>query len=689
MFLNFRNKEYFLNTKNIILKSDSDKNNNIDWLIAGFDTETININDGVEGQCLTFSTPNQKIFKWLFKNGIEELLKILEMYNQNMHLYAHNLMFDWGILVKHHKDLMSLVRTGLCAKYVLWNGWVMKKCLFEGTSPFINLENNILNIKVCIKDTFSFLPKSLDKIGKMFGFEKMLRQDHLGSIDYRYTNYDLDCQYFMQYALLDSEITMMAGEWIRDLHVEGELKRIRVSSPSYSVGYMKNHSDGELKHCVDDERVMQLILNTYKGGRIGGNFVGYVNNVTVLDFVSSYPCSMTSLPSFDNVEFYSVKNISIEEGIEFLKNYHCFCVVDGFENDCLYPSLLEQKELLTPVFGSFKEVYSTGVEIYVGVMSGSLKISKIREMIIIKDDSNIKPFKDFILDNFSKKENAEKGSVEYLGAKLRMNSLYGKMIQTFDSFSLDRFIDDYIINYDVNHKKEFLESWYELYLDCLKEDRCFENEYNKLYQMIEKGGGKLEYKKLGDIKLGDMSFGDFCNIPAASIVTGISRARLLACMKVLKPIYYDTDSFFIRNWNKKIDLDLVNSWLPNYVEPVRIGNKLGDIDVELIGGEGYIAGIKKYWLKSENTIKRAYHGLPKLESNIVKRIIKNYSQMRKFEYYTKESPLKAKGCKDNMKVGKFVKRKICIDPKLDNRMIWEKRKDGYYGKYEKSNILEN
>jgi hypothetical protein len=199
----------------------------------------------------------------------------------------------------------------------------------------------------------------------------------------------------------------------------------------------------------------------------------------------------------------------------------------------------------------------------------------------------------------------------------------------------------------------------------------------------------LKFMAFGDIEIGGKEFGSYAVPAGASLITGIARARLRALMKCTDALYWDTDSVFIPNLDlKKLPTQLKKGtkWLTDNVVPLQLGENLGDIDIEMLNGTGYLAGTKRYYLsKATGTydiktrkeifkIKKAIHGLPALPKDEIERMIKYLAtNVGKGSYHAKAKPLKAKEAPSADLIGAFIEKEKAINSlyKKDDRLEWK------------------
>jgi hypothetical protein len=210
-------------------------------------------------------------------------------------------------------------------------------------------------------------------------------------------------------------------------------------------------------------------------------------------------------------------------------------------------------------------------------------------------------------------------------------------------------------------------------------------------------GLKLESRPFDKMDTSKKEFAPSAIPPAAALVTATSRARLRALIKCTGAIYWDTDSAFIQGKSAEeiaACFELGTKWIHPAFVPLRFGSELGELDLELHDGSGYLAGTKRYFLTGrkgeKEKIKSAIHGISNLYGTKDKdRIKRRYSEavIRRLaiggsgiRYKTKASPLKAKGNKDK-DVGRFERTSVAPNFKLDERLNWTRddEKGGWIG----------
>lgn len=731
----WRDSEYVFHPKSIEGGGDNlTRYSNINGNIYGADTESVQLDDRYEVQCFTCSSEskgehlvyteqNANVFpvflEWFLKMYEEEL------FESKFHfIYYHNLEYDWLQMVKNDNRLLEMAKIGVSPeedirlfKLDRFRIDMKKNSLFAGSAPHVKLKigRGRESFTLLIYDTFSFFPSSLDNVAKdlKLSVEKMDRQLDLGQVDYRdMKDDDEEKLYFEKYSKIDAQVTRLAGERIRELHRVAGMTKIRPSSPAYAIAMLYHLMEEEqfIVTGTTDESIMQLILNTYRGGRTGGIYHGQVENISVLDFHSSYPASMLSLPSFNkNMVYYRMTGDELElanvlEVIEETGN--AFLTISGTETDEHYPSLLTTYGgKLTPIYGDFENQSTTGYEFLVGIKSGGLQNVIVHECVVCMDtdEEPFLPFNVFANSAYKRKEESPKGSVEYISAKLALNSAYGKLIESRSQTLLGASDAKDYLPYVEGMEKEFGNFYYNKYAQALEVGQrlgdIYDDMINELYENFdEEVCEQMQLKMFGDFTISGRIYGRYVTPAGASLITGQSRARLLVAMKSLKAIYWDTDSVFTPNLMTEEEINItlrdVEHWLPSNAVPVRVGEKLGELDFEMTGGHGYLAGVKRYYLTDElfdseqYTIKdkkrmgiekRATHGIPALPKGKVEDVIRSLALGNDYSYESKPKPIKAKESKRKEDIGSFMSRHFKSQFHLDDRLHWVRTVNGWNG----------
>lgn len=750
----WRGKEYHYTSG--VLRYQPDTRQDVDMPICGLDTESTRRggtgdkkkdeklpDDVYECQCISWSTPTRDGIRWIEPDECPILAAVHEIaaefkkdvdHKKTWFVYVHNLGYDTPQLFKGRPDLMTFARTGAYDNAKLkgtlrpkkggrWRAeyyidriqgrdcFLRNRALFTGTAPHFSIRcyrNRKDYVDICFLDSGSYFRGTLSSIAEdlKLPVKKQERQADIGKKDFRKDpDTDERKQAFASYAIDDAIVVKMVGQQIVALHREAGFTKIRSSSPGFAHAYFTRQL-AKLKTVIFSgslkDEDMKLVLDSYGGGRTGGFWHGPVKNLKVVDFASSYPASMTGLPSFGPKMKYrrlKGKELNWPNVWQWIKDYPCaFLRVDGIETDAKYPALITLHQgKLTPVYGEFEKIATTGPEIYGGVASGTLTITKVHECVICMDTTlTPSPFKLFAESAYERKKNSEKDSVSYILAKLLLNSAYGKWIQSTKPQLIGADGDEFICLFPEGEESNYSKLYLEEYAAAQYNDEDVIDALTAVRQEIISGaaqmGLKLRSKPLHKMDTTKKEFAPSAIPPAAALVTAISRARLRALIKCTGAVYWDTDSAFIVDKTaEEIEQCFAegSKWIAPGLVPLRWGKELGEIDLELTDGIGWLAGTKRYHLFGQKAdgkpkLKQAIHGIvnmysprtkDKIKSRYAEAVIRALATGDSLRYKTKPAPLKAKGTKDEH-VGRFERHTVAPNFKLDERLKWAEGGDG-------------
>jgi len=752
MKLQFKSRPYDFNVRKYFTGPEvHTRNSNIDDLIFGADTESADVaDDKYEPICFQISGDNSpEILQYLKSDetALQSFLETFDLYyggyvtddkkkNCGCWLYFHNLEYDFLQLTKQYPQIIQMIKNtiGLTEDYELFNNGeftatLKKNGLFRGNAPFFDIKiyhNRNVNYTIRFRDTYSYFPGALSTLGEELKLDecKLERPENIGAIDYRELSPDdIKRIEFELYAKVDAKVVRLVAERIRELHKAANLHKIRVSAPSFAISYLLHNlpENTLLVNGCNDESIMQLILDSYGGGRSGGIFHGALRHCFVLDYKSSYPASMTTLPSFNEKMVYFdypievLKTLTTDDILEICNEYHCFMNIDGEETNAKYPSLIHSYNgKLYPVNGEFENISSSGVEVYAGIKSGDLHIHKINKLVVLIDEPDaFLPFKFFAESAYSDKQNAIKASIEYIAAKLRLNGAYGKLIETLKAAFVSE-DDDFIVPYIPELEKDFANTYYSKHVEYLE---LFDPEVNNikfidfmsstLKEILSSfPADKLEYTCMSNLSLTNRQFGRYAIPAAAALITATSRARLIVAIKLLGALYWDTDSVFCEGDYNEDELNIIllqsKNYLPQFIQSISIGENLGNMDAEVTNCFGYLAGTKRYLLENDVhskckernckkckketndkfkscVCKSAIHGMPSADKKYADELIQNLATGHNATYKGKARPLKAKEAKTADMIGKFTSKQYQSLFELDPRLKWTKSKNGWMG----------
>lgn len=431
---------------------------------------------------------------------------------------------------------------------------------------------------------------------------------------------------------------------------------------------------------------IQHALNGYHGGYVYALRRGYLSDVTIIDRKSAYPTILKMLPNPESVTYHPIKKGTI---FNSLIGRIGFVVADFTESNRVHPcvSLFGNDGRTMHPHGELKQVTISIPELAVGVLTGSVTDVKIYSGFYIKGEQG-GIFYDFIEKVYGLKNNAESKSPMYQVAKLLMNALYGKLIEIHDLEAPLIYDSDFDLIVPANDD--------EVYRDLLLE--TYANDDMKGFEEVCE-----KYKNGAFTTFGNYLSSDICTVGSyftpvyASLVTALQRSWVVLVSRALDGLFGDTDSICTQ-LNKdsgvfkariiKADILARQIGIGRVVE----GNELGDYEVEVCGGGGWLSGIKQYFFYNPNgKPKCAHHTLIKPDIDLgeisylpkkiqgairkervlefYRKAIKTLSEGNAFSYTGASSPVKLKTSLQRGKdFGVFEKQSRTINAKHDDRL---------------------
>lgn len=288
----------------------------------------------------------------------------------------------------------------------------------------------------------------------------------------------------------------------------------------------------------------------YYGGRVEVFRSGIINNnFTVIDINSAYPYAMKHLHPYG--DSYAVSTVLPDTDAYISR---CFIELRAASLGA-FP-YREKTGLSFPSDGQLRLFFVTGWEYLAARDTGTLRDDEIISVIQFADSVR---FDDYIDHFYAEKSNSEKGSADYIFAKLFLNSLYGKMAANPD------------------HYKEFTVCALR-YIDAAESD-------GYQFASLLTPDAALMQRDLPDEKR------HYLNVATAASITGFVRAYLWrAIKKCTGVIYCDTDSIAAESTG---DLKLSDTELGAW-------DKEADCDFGAVAGKKlyafrYIDGGKEKW----------------------------------------------------------------------------------------------
>lgn len=598
-------------------------------------------------------------------------------------VYCHNWEYDWGMIVKTappawqlQAKLNSYYEGFVDTTIVERSKWQLKveQGHMSGNAPLLTVvaRRKRFAVRLMLLDTFPFFPRALASAAKDLGLEKGDRASVIG-VDWRTVDYhtEIDAvneqgekvkvtkKQFETYAKHDPAIVWHLGGRIRKLHEVEGLTSLAVSGAGYAAKVMLHRLRVPYASGYGGIPAVQIALDAFHGGRSGRLVHGRVEGVSIYDFRSSYPSIQIGLPALHQASTlcYKLKDLDIAEFMHLAKKYHGYARVSGVERDSHYPALLSANPqgVIRPVVGEFARVPATAAEVYCGVVFGGLTLTHIDEAIFYaprEGHDKDRPFADFINRAWERKNSFPKGSIEYDAAKIQANSGYGKLIEHRSSRGM---VTDWI-QIPLFHKGE----------EGVARARNFFMQYHPDYwhearlDWMKQTGQSIGTIWLHELMNAAPEFGFYACPQYAAWITGHAHARLVLLMRATDAVKWDTDSVTTALTETEVRRRLDNfpkDRLPVYLQPLSIGNDLGELDMEARDMSGVILGNKRYYLEGQIKkgagwtlgVKEGHHGLPGIHQSDIRRVLLEGAP----DYTPKARPVKTRGAESWEEVGLF------------------------------------
>ena len=376
--------------------------------IIGFDTETCN------GEIITmqFSSSRGDVIKECnVSNSLDVFFNYLETFNGNIIVYCFNASFDLPQVFRKFLDLFQQDDFEIQTR-----GWQCKVfCSRNWHSIFKSTKNHVFFL-----DIHCYFSGNLKSVSASFGLEvgKLDRPEGLG---YKKFNIKKD-HVFVEYALMDARLCYLMGLKIDEMHEHYDIPQSTSSANFAEKVFRRNFIHVGERIQYTPTSAMRLAELTYHGGK-NGYYLDtpcHAKNCYEYDFNSAYPYAMYSLPSFLGGNF--VKSTKLSDKYIGVYKYK------GVIKPCPYGSLFDLefhyfKNVKRPVEG-----YATSFEIIEAVRSNELELERVSGYIW-QPESEESPLKRYVQFFWEQKNKLKKGTVQYLFAKLCLNSLYGKFVQ--------------------------------------------------------------------------------------------------------------------------------------------------------------------------------------------------------------------------------------------------------------------
>jgi hypothetical protein len=377
-------------------------------------------------------------------------------------------------------------------------------------------------------DTMNYSPIGVKKIGEeILKIPKLDVKEIVGRMPVD----DIETSAMITYNIRDCEISKKFMVFIKDsIEKLGGTFKDTIASSALSIFrnvYLKK------VYFVHPVPVLKEVFKSYYGGRCEVFKRGTIEKMYYFDLNALYPsCMLNKFPDPNTLRTSYVNSVEKIMQHEGCSDVDIFC--PNMKHPLL-PYRMPSKKVVFPC-GSFNGWY-THIELRKAIELG-YRIIKVRKSHWYKD--TCEPFKEFVVDMYNKRMmwQSEKNPME-ITAKLVMNSLYGKMGQTFVG-------RQNYIPYDL----------------AVEDDRL---------KILDRIG---DYARVEQI---DEDPANYCFPIWASYVTSYGRLKLYDYITRLDPAYCDTDSIMT-----KCQIDT--------------SKELGEMKLEMVINEGVLVKPKFYAL---------------------------------------------------------------------------------------------
>ena len=392
------------------------------YTLFGADTET------VRGLPYTFQVSGDGVHADIefvnSENVLDKFLAYIEPRLLAGHvnvIYFHNLKFDLPVLLKQQQGMfagktkLEMTYKGAEFKFIIAK-------LYFGRIRFA--KNKVLTVV----DSFAFFVNYSKASLKYLAKELDLPSQKLDSMpdigERKYKAGSADYKKFVEYSKQDAIVEWHLGAWIIEQFKKYNT-RICVSSPQFSARVFKHYflKSGDCIAFPPPQATRGSILS-YHGGKNGyyAKVVTVIDKCYEIDVVSMYPYAMKSLPNFLTGKYFHVRKYTPEfQGV--------YCISGEIIPDT-YPVIFSHD--FSPMKGRVRNIWITSYELAEALRMNEVELTKCTGWLWRPDGKSVKnPFSDFV-DFFFRLKDTAKTPSEKMLAKIILNSLYGKTIQTIE-----------------------------------------------------------------------------------------------------------------------------------------------------------------------------------------------------------------------------------------------------------------
>jgi len=462
--------------------------------------------------------------EYIFRS-VDEFWKLIDelLYSgSTLYLIAHNTAYDYGIV-----DMDG---------YIESRGMTIYKFVINSVF-MVDAGNQIQGKSIKIIDTTNWFKQPLERLGRMFGYEK----GHIE--DFRNVSDDV----LLPYCKQDTRIIAEVFKYYINFISSNDLGNFAPTAAGQAFNAFRHRFMNEDILIHMNPELYDLEMKSYRGGRTDIFRQGEFHDIIKLDINSMYPYVMREheYPT-KPVSKGVISQVPIDDVLEYCRKYF---VVGEFDIQLDAPCLAVKREKLIFPIGRIRAVL-TSPEIVTVMEHGSLL--ECHGLVLYE---KAKLFDGYVDHFYKLKSEAKDNSIREL-SKLFLNSLYGK----FGQRQLGEITD-------VTANTLY---WSVLESLPIEDNIIYYHDEHESYKVVRMGN-KL-YKMTG----AKQTPGNNSSPIISSAVTAYARCYLWNMMRTagLDHVYYcDTDSLFVdRSGYEALDsAGLINN------------KELGKLKVEGIG----------------------------------------------------------------------------------------------------------
>lgn len=587
-------------------------------------------------------------------------------------LVAHNLEYDYARLVRNHPSFARALRIGdTSVRFQFFDYEIeLAENMPYGNTPhfewYVRKDKHIM--RIIGRDSFSYLKTSLANAALALQLRAQ-KDERMPVFHLAYEELTHEQQEWLyRYALKDAEVVREVYRALMrllrgiDEHVITKSGLLPKSAPGAAARIAFS------KACVPEWPcppvwAQEMGSLAYAGARCFCRKPDYYDKVSIYDISSAYPYVMAQLPDPATCAYIKIENAKFR--IEQFKGKWGVLCISGYSNDKYYPALRvhdTKNKRLQYVYGEFDKIWATIPEIVIGVVSNRLQVDYIYEGCVLVGDNKKSFLRLFVEELYDIKNSTSKDNPLHVLAKLLLNSLYGKLIETHitkHTLETDVALSE-VPTYEDEHiqqqclatiLKAYLESGYDGMLETIED---FVEQYPP-----------TKTKLLNDIlPKAKVYAGNYYLAMHAANVTGFVSAQLGLAAHYTRAVAGHTDSLFVESYipddtRERFRLYQLKMREAGYTVPL-FEHNLGSFVEEITDAYGIVVKHNLYYLEykgknGELLRKYAHHGLPHVDIEQLPLLLSTFLRTGKLHYETKQHPTRLRQtARVEKEAGEFV-----------------------------------